>query len=109
MAAVWQGPPTLLSELRRAERVAAFSVSPGLLSCRGVDGAEDLQALVARRGALKTRMLELRASSPDDHDGFLRTVDQLMAVSDRIVDLVSSPEEILHPEQAVHPEASLER
>jgi hypothetical protein len=40
---------------------------------------------------LKTRMLELRATSPDDHDGFLRTVDQLMAVSDRIVELVSNP------------------
>jgi hypothetical protein len=67
-----------------------------------VDGAEeDLQELVARRGALKTRMLELRASSPDDHDGFLRTVDQLMAVSDRIVELVSRPDEIVPPELSV--------
>lgn len=47
---------------------------------------------------LKSRMLELRANSPDDHDGFLRTVDQLMAVSDRIVELVSAPAEVEQPE-----------
>jgi hypothetical protein len=56
-----------------------------------VETGTDLDELVRRRGVLKTRMLELRANSPDDHDGFLRTVDQLMAVSDRIVDLVSNP------------------
>jgi hypothetical protein len=56
-----------------------------------VETGTDLDELVRRRGMLKSRMLELRATSPDDHDGFLRTVDQLMAVSDRIVDLVSNP------------------
>lgn len=50
---------------------------------------EEVTTLVARRAALKTRMLELRTASPDDHDGFLRVVDQLMAVCERIVDLVS--------------------
>lgn len=58
----------------------------------------DLDELVRRRGMLKSRMLELRANSPDDHDGFLRTVDQLMAVSDRIVELVSAPAEVEQPE-----------
>jgi hypothetical protein len=57
-----------------------------------VETGTDLDELVRRRGMLKTRMLELRANAPDDHDGFLRTVDQLMAVSDRIVELVSAPE-----------------
>lgn len=46
----------------------------------------ELQALVDRRGALRARMVELRASDPDDHDGFLRTVDQLLAVSNEIID-----------------------
>jgi hypothetical protein len=49
----------------------------------GVDVSADLQELVERRGALRARMLELRSESPEDHDGFLRTVDQLLAVSKR--------------------------
>ena len=39
-----------------------------------------------RRAALRARMVELRASDPEDHDGFLRTVDQLLAVSNEIID-----------------------
>lgn len=39
-----------------------------------------------RRGALRARMVELRANDPEDHDGFLRTVDQLLAVSNQIID-----------------------
>ncbi len=62
-----------------------------------MDGAPGLQELVERRGALRARMLQLRAESPDDHDGFLRTVDQLLAVSNRIVDLVSAPPEAARP------------
>jgi hypothetical protein len=58
-----------------------------------VDVSADLQELVDRRGALRARMLALRAESPDDHDGFLRTVDQLLAVSNRIVEIVSAPPE----------------
>lgn len=56
-----------------------------------MDVAADLQELVDRRGALRDRMLELRRAAPDDHDGFLRAVDQLLAVSNRIVDIVSAP------------------
>lgn len=36
-------------------------------------------------------MVELRESTPDDHDGFLRTVDQLLAVSNEIIDRLNSP------------------
>jgi hypothetical protein len=53
-------------------------------------------------------MLELRAQSPEDHDGFLRTVDQLLAVSNRIVDIVSAPLEAAPLEAAPLEAAPLE-
>ena len=49
----------------------------------------DLQALVDRRAALRARMVEMRASSPEDHEGFLRTVDQLLSVANEIIDRLS--------------------
>lgn len=47
---------------------------------------QQLAELVDRRAALRARMVELRANDPEDHDGFLRTVDQLLAVSNEIID-----------------------
>jgi hypothetical protein len=65
----------------------------------------EIQELVERRGALRSRMVELRASTPEDHDGFLRTVDQLLAVSNQIIDrLNGAPGPAGQPEPS--PEAS---
>lgn len=52
---------------------------------------EQLQTLVERRGALRAKMSALREESPEDHDGFLRTVDQLLAVSNEIIDRLNPP------------------
>jgi hypothetical protein len=72
----------------------------------GVDVSADLQELVERRGALRARMLELRSDSPEDHDGFLRTVDQLLAVSNRIVEIFSAPPDAATDLTATDPTAT---